>query len=81
MPHYVGSDLGLPCLPMTFYGFPGKNGLNNCHKVTLCILIVILSYENLRNLPWITVKTLNIGTPRPATIVVLNIKQFNFTMK
>ena len=29
----------------------------------------------------ITVKTLNIGTPRPATVVVLNIKQFNFTMK
>ena len=29
----------------------------------------------------VTVKTLNIGTPRPATIVVLNIKQFNFTMK
>ena len=28
-----------------------------------------------------TVKTLNIGTPRLATIVVLNIKQFNFTMK
>ena len=28
-----------------------------------------------------TVKTLNIGTPRPATIVVLNIKQFNFTTK
>ena len=28
-----------------------------------------------------TVKTLNIGTPRPATIVVLNIKQFNFTRK
>ena len=27
-----------------------------------------------------TVKTLNIGTPRPATVVVLNIKQFNFTM-
>ena len=29
----------------------------------------------------ITVKTLNNGTPRPATVVVLNIKQFNFTMK
>ena len=29
----------------------------------------------------ITVKTLNIGTPRPATVVVLYIKQFNFTMK
>ena len=28
-----------------------------------------------------TVKTLNIGTPRPATLVVLNIKQFNFTRK
>ena len=28
-----------------------------------------------------TVKTLNIGTPRPATVVVLYIKQFNFTMK
>ena len=29
----------------------------------------------------VTVKTLNIGTPRPATVVVLNIKQFNFTRK
>ena len=29
----------------------------------------------------LTVKTLNIGTPRPATVVVLNIKQFNFTRK
>ena len=29
----------------------------------------------------ITVKTLNIGTPRPATVVILKIKQFNFTMK
>ena len=28
-----------------------------------------------------TVKTLNIGTPRRATVVVLNMKQFNFTMK
>ena len=28
-----------------------------------------------------TVNTLNIGTPRPATVVVLNIKLFNFTMK
>ena len=28
-----------------------------------------------------TVKTLNIGTPRPATVVVLNVKPFNFTMK
>ena len=29
----------------------------------------------------ITVKTLNIGTPRLNTVAVLNIKQFNFTMK
>ena len=27
MPHYVASDLGLHCLPMSFYGFPGKYGL------------------------------------------------------
>ena len=25
--HYVASDLGLHCLPMTLLGFPGKNGL------------------------------------------------------
>ena len=33
MPHYmahnVASDLGLHCLPMTLYGFPGKNGLTD----------------------------------------------------
>ena len=29
----------------------------------------------------LTVITLHIGTPRPATVVVLNIKQFNFTLK
>ena len=26
-PHHVASDLGLHRLPMTFYGFQGKNGL------------------------------------------------------
>ena len=26
-PHVVVSALGLLCLPMTIYGFPGKNGL------------------------------------------------------
>ena len=40
--------------------------------VTICCVLILLSD---------TVKTLNIGTPRPATVVVLNIKQFNFTMK
>ena len=29
----------------------------------------------------ITVITLNIGTPRPAIVVVLSIKQFDFTLK
>ena len=42
----------------------------------------ILYFENYSTNNYsITVKTLNIGTPRPATVVVLNIKQFNFTMK
>ena len=27
MPHFVASDLDLYGWPMTFYGFPGKNGL------------------------------------------------------
>ena len=27
MPHYVASDLGLHCLSLTFYRFPGKNRL------------------------------------------------------
>ena len=26
-PHDVASDLGLHCLPMALYGFPGKNEL------------------------------------------------------
>ena len=26
MPHYVASDLGLHCLPVTLFRFPGKNG-------------------------------------------------------
>ena len=30
---------------------------------------------------YVTVITLNIGTPRPATVVVLNIKQFNFNFE
>ena len=28
MPHYVASDLGLHCLPVSFYGMLGLNGLN-----------------------------------------------------
>ena len=27
MPHNVASDLGLRCLPVSLYRFPGKNGL------------------------------------------------------
>ena len=34
----------------------------------------------MRNQIECTVKTLNIGTPGPATVVVLNVKQFYFTM-
>ena len=35
----------------------------------------------LQNSQLFTVKTLKIGTPRLTTIVVLNIKQFDFTMQ
>ena len=31
--------------------------------------------------PVSTVKTLKIGTPRPTTVDVLNLKQFDFTMQ
>ena len=48
----------------------GKTHLNQSISVYFCVM-----------LNGYTVKTLNIGTPRPATVVVLNIKQFNFTMK
>ena len=40
-----------------------------------CILHLKISFSK------VTVKTLNIGTSRLTTVVVLNIKQFNFTMK
>ena len=44
---------------------------------------LVFKAKNIRTLHFMctTVKTLNIGTPRPATVVVLNIKQFNFTRK
>ena len=32
MPHYVASDLGLHCLPMSLLWFPGKNGLKGIIK-------------------------------------------------
>ena len=51
----------------------------------LQILLLNYSRDAFKSLgclyPGNTVKTLNIGTPRPATVLVLNIKQFNFTMK
>ena len=42
----------------------------------LCEALLLFRQKTLN-----TVKTLNIGTPRPATVFVLNIKQINFTMK
>ena len=39
MPHYVASDLGLHCLPMTLLGFLGKNGL--IHFMTYLLLFCI----------------------------------------
>ena len=43
-PHYVASDLGLHCLPITLYGFPGKNGLI---VLGMCTLILTKSDEHL----------------------------------
>ena len=43
-PHYVASDLGLHCLPITLYGFPGKNGLM---VLGMCTLILTKSDEHL----------------------------------
>ena len=34
-PHFVASDLGLHCLSMTLYGFPGKNGLIIIHRLLI----------------------------------------------
>ena len=31
MPQYVASDLGLHCLCITLYGYPGKNGLKSSY--------------------------------------------------
>ena len=44
MPHYVASDLGLYCLSITLYGFPGKNGLM---VLAMCTLIMTKSVEHL----------------------------------
>ena len=52
---------------------------NVCDFFTFVIYLFFLYYASSELTA--TVKTLNIGTPRPATVVVLNIKQFNFTMK
>ena len=51
-----------------------KTKLSHFKTVTIIILSVPFSRH-------FTVKTLNIGTPRLITVVVLNIKQFDFTMK
>ena len=57
-------------------------------KTKTAVLLPVIVYLFTVNFPIFykgiktsTVKTLNIGTLRPATVVVLNIKQFNFTRK
>ena len=54
-------------------------GLSECNRVNMVygLQINIILQGHLVY----TLITLNIGTPRPATVVVLNIKQFNFTLK
>ena len=67
-----------------FYGIIGGEikSLSN-FLLQLCFLSMHRQARQqiLQDSCFVTVKTLNIGTPRPATVVVHNIKQFNFTMK
>ena len=51
--------------------------MSYCYTVPLSAILTDLEYFR----KFSTVKTLNIGTPRLTTVVVLNIKQFNFTMQ
>ena len=53
--------------------------INNMYK--LVVFNFEISKMKVAKFHLCTVKTLNIGTPRPATVVALNIKPFNFTMK
>ena len=74
---------------LAFYGLmwstktlePKVNGQPQPCPMSVTALILAAVVTNKRHTCTCTVKTLNIGTPRPATVVVLNIKQFNFTMK
>ena len=50
-------------------------------KLQIADLHILKTYAILPSNVCDTVITLNIGTPRPATVVVFNIKQFNFTLK
>ena len=56
----------------------GKRAIS-VRAIEVLLYIVISMCSNFSRTT--TVKTLNSGTPRPATVVVLNIKQFNFTRK
>ena len=38
MPHYVASDLGLRCLPMTLLRVSGKNGSTECESHRKCLV-------------------------------------------
>ena len=68
----MASDLGLHGLPMALLGG---------FQVRMGYIITKFTDIYRSKITSDTVITLNIGTPRPATVVVLYIKQFNFTLK
>ena len=41
-PHHVVSDLGLHYLPMTFYGFKGRNGLKDSSTVICWMSVFVI---------------------------------------
>ena len=45
MPRSVASDLGLHCLPITFYGYPDYNGLRTiCFEITVEMTLTLFFF-------------------------------------
>ena len=79
--HSVPHDVPTICTSAGILWKVRMTALTNLHRLQVDVVAHHELPQLDRNCLPVTVKTLNIGTPRPATVVVLNIKQFNLTMK